>query len=1145
MGTNLIRAMLLASASATFAVTAVPTAAYAQEASYQFDIPAQPMGDALRALGRVTKKSIFFDGAVVRGKRSVAVKGRMTASEALSRMVSGSGLVASQNSSGWVVQGGNGDAAPTRAEASASAAQVTVSAPSSAVVDARTGAALKGALVEIVETGERTSTGDLGEFRFPGKNGSFNLRISYLGYPEYQQFVDLKNGRATTGILLSDGGTNYDIIVTAPQSARAQALNQERAAANTSTVVSADLLGQFDGTTISDALRRSPGVAFEVDSRTGDGRNIMIRGLGSSFNTVTLNGLRVPVSDGSSRSPALNTILADSVAQININKTLLPSQDGSGTGGLVEIITKGPLDRPDRYFSVTAEKAYAGKSFLDESFVSGTASMKFGADKNFGVSVSAQYRKREINNITFDQSHRIGRYLPATDGGRPVFSEFDIDPRTVFPFEDGVTDVYATQFGVNENRTNVENLALTASAQWQIGDHSNLRLDFSHNRSTSDFANGAFIFVPYSGQVSMPIDELNGEVRAAELWENAAFPGRAAYVSRNINLVDDQKDRMTNISFTGNSEFGPWSLDYKAGYAKGTLDTPTSFSSAFAVYGVMFDDADVTPEILGNTVNGLTRSAFLPADGKRISFPGLSEAGFAKLNDVSLYSHDYSSLNSLASGNERTTGSIDVKRSFQSNILKYLKIGAFYERSKNFSNSPTRIFYALGGSLADNGIQFTEGSLDSVGYPGTIKTFAWDDFRRFSSGVIDGTLPGVTVLPQVTDPLDLKDSLVETDYAGYVEGFLKFGKLEVVGGVRIERVDTAANVITSTAFVDQNGVADQAFEAASRRITQVSKSSTTLLPRLMLNYRFNDSLILRSGYYLSIARPNIFELGAPDSLSLVLLPFYGPSGNQPGLSISRGNPGLRAATTNNLDISLEWYFGNVGALKVGAFYKPTKNAFFSVSTPLINGIPDDVELPDDPRFQDLQTQYPNLYYATTQPMNDDKLARIWGVEISLERRLDFLPGMLSGLGVYANYTYTHGERTGRVPFSYVPEGEIEYKAPYGRSTPHSGTAALTYSKGSFEGSLSYSYQARYFSSWARHGRSNFQEPVDSLDFRGQYSFKLAGADVRIYAEASNLLKGPGDAGTSVSSGIAGTPKAINGASYFGGRTIRGGLSVSF
>jgi iron complex outermembrane recepter protein len=103
MGTNLLRALFLTSAGLAHLATAAPAAALAQEASYQIDIPAQPMGEALRALGKATKQNIVFDGSIVKGKRSTTVRGRMSASEALDRMLQGSGLEMSRGSGGGLV----------------------------------------------------------------------------------------------------------------------------------------------------------------------------------------------------------------------------------------------------------------------------------------------------------------------------------------------------------------------------------------------------------------------------------------------------------------------------------------------------------------------------------------------------------------------------------------------------------------------------------------------------------------------------------------------------------------------------------------------------------------------------------------------------------------------------------------------------------------------------------------------------------------------------------------------------------------------------------------------------------------------------------------------------------------------------------
>lgn len=86
------RSIWLASASAAAAMVCMAAPAQAQAQTYQVDIPSQSMGDALRTFGRQTHQQVVFSGGAVRGMRSVAVKGNLTAREALQRLIGGAGL---------------------------------------------------------------------------------------------------------------------------------------------------------------------------------------------------------------------------------------------------------------------------------------------------------------------------------------------------------------------------------------------------------------------------------------------------------------------------------------------------------------------------------------------------------------------------------------------------------------------------------------------------------------------------------------------------------------------------------------------------------------------------------------------------------------------------------------------------------------------------------------------------------------------------------------------------------------------------------------------------------------------------------------------------------------------------------------------
>lgn len=63
-----------------------------QSDARSIDIPAQPLGDALRALSRQTGLQFFADSDLTRGIAAPAVSGRMTADQALEQLLAGSGL---------------------------------------------------------------------------------------------------------------------------------------------------------------------------------------------------------------------------------------------------------------------------------------------------------------------------------------------------------------------------------------------------------------------------------------------------------------------------------------------------------------------------------------------------------------------------------------------------------------------------------------------------------------------------------------------------------------------------------------------------------------------------------------------------------------------------------------------------------------------------------------------------------------------------------------------------------------------------------------------------------------------------------------------------------------------------------------------
>src|SRR5688572_16145662 len=84
------------------AMLATPVAT-AADTSYQFDLPAQSLAEALRAVGRQTSTNILFETELVENVSAPALRAQLTVPEALERLLSGTRLIVRRMSADTVV----------------------------------------------------------------------------------------------------------------------------------------------------------------------------------------------------------------------------------------------------------------------------------------------------------------------------------------------------------------------------------------------------------------------------------------------------------------------------------------------------------------------------------------------------------------------------------------------------------------------------------------------------------------------------------------------------------------------------------------------------------------------------------------------------------------------------------------------------------------------------------------------------------------------------------------------------------------------------------------------------------------------------------------------------------------------------------
>lgn len=141
------------------------------------------------------------------------------------------------------------------------------------------------------------------------------------------------------------------------------ALEKQREAQGVLSVVHADDIGQLPDNNAAEALARLPGVSVERDQ--GEGRFVRVRGLGSDYNNVTINGATVPASEAGRRAPGLDVVPAGLIRSLEVDKTLTPEQDANSIGGHVSVNTLSAFDLKGPLFTLeggTNYDANAGKT---------------------------------------------------------------------------------------------------------------------------------------------------------------------------------------------------------------------------------------------------------------------------------------------------------------------------------------------------------------------------------------------------------------------------------------------------------------------------------------------------------------------------------------------------------------------------------------------------------------------------------------------------------------------------------------------------------------------------------------------------------------------------------------------------------------
>jgi TonB-dependent receptor len=318
-------------------------------------------------------------------------------------------------------------------------------------------------------------------------------------------------------------------------------------------------------------------------------------------------------------------------------------------------------------------------------------------------------------------------------------------------------------------------------------------------------------------------------------------------------------------------------------------------------------------------------------------------------------------------------------------------------------------------------------------------------------------------------------SAKETIMSGYLMTRLQWKNWMTIAGLRYE-----ANTVDYNAFEVNNvtGVGTPMSDGTNYAF---------VLPNVHLRYKLTKLSNMRFAFTQSYSRANFTDV----------IPFM--QIDEAGSNLVAGNPDLRPAFSTNVDLLYEKYLTSIGIISGGVFYKNIDDFQFNRNLPFLR--------PGDPFYD----QFPG--YSFRQEQNGEN-AIVYGFELNVQAPLDFLPGLLNGLGLYANYTFTESDAFTNDRTGINLPGQAK----------HTWNGALTFDYKKFTIKGSVNYNGTFLAGVAGESNNDIVQ-LARMQVDVNSSFKISDR-FRVFAEFLNITNEP-------SIRYQGIRERVNRYNYFG------------
>lgn len=871
-------------------------------------------------------------------------------------------------------------------------------------------------------------------------------------------------------------GDSGEIIVTGVRRSLEDALATKRASTMVMDSISSEGIGRLPDLNLAESLQRVPGVQINRSAARRQG-TISIRGLPGDFSQTLINGLYLASPDVSNFS--YGTVRSEVFSGVDVIKAQSADQQTGGLSGLVNLRTGSAFDAAEginvsadaTYEELTQKWAPGGAVTAAYEVVPGVLAVR-GA---LGYK-NANFR---IDNFQVNTYDRIA-------GASTADNSDDV--------------LRSREIRLPNSRTESDSLSGSFGLEWRPTDTLKLELLGFYNDFSSDTDQNEFLIQVQPTSV----------VTALSPAEPTGSFGSTISALRIVNPQINVDTRLLSERFRTGAGTGrlSWSRDnwMIAGtvhYTKASRDLRTqgyqAIQRAAGGAGNGFTaEIDTGSGSLSDAVFRLTPSAAQLVNLQQ-AFGAPIGPTFREIRSVAQSTSSFlGGFRNQDESEDELSVSIDITKEFDDAPLSSIQFGAIYrDKSQNQSQSLAGIFGTDSTGLTNNFYNYSifdggAGYLDGAAPGIDLAGYGQLDVRR-----ITGTFAPISTLPADT----INDGVA--NYFIGPEGLVNFldstalsvtydNKQKIYGGYAQLNIDQ--EVIDGINLRGNLGVRYEKSERATTAQLQPTVFDfdyENLLPSANLIFEFGNNLVLRTSYTETLRRPQVDSFAVLRSIAV--------DGTGQIVTVGLGAADLRPFTSENIDVSLEWYNRAGSSISLLGFRKRVKDfagttricpadgggfGFGPLTTAsgvcrTVNAVPAQGSFPAV-----LQGALVNINVTA----NQDTFT-LSGFEVSAQQNLSFLPAPWDGFGGQVNYTNVDFETDGTFRL-----GEI---------SKHTFNAILYYETKDFGIRAAYNYRSGYFlaSAGTQTGADRSVKARAQLDLSASVNLNDR---FSVFAEAFNL-----------------------------------------